>query len=597
MPKVLVISPDAISDQCSSELAAAGYEVFHATGSSDSLELVESHGDIKFAVIDYRLTCSVIARVMKQMQDIAPNLVVIGQSDTNRRLDFTAVGIWQSLQDPWTSDEFIAIAQNQPQGVVRSRVVMTADAKQKWMSSLESRLQDMASGNSILQERITDALDGQRSLQDVHAALHRDAKDLADSVDARLSSLDAKLDSVVEAVSGLVKADHAASESPSLASRLDLIIHNQDEVTDSSVRDSVAYLRDNRVFDSLSVESLSMICKMGEQRTLEPGAELFESGAACESLYIVSSGVIEIRRAKAVGEPSEIAAYCGVGDILCGMGVLTFSNHTSTGIAPDGAEVLAIGRDLLVDIMFLFPHLAIGMYSTLAERIATAVDVQAFRSNNGDLQGCLGHFDLATILQGVILGQGRNGQFHVFDVNGGLSGRIQFGEGKISAAEVGDLKGRDAINKLFQLDLSDCSFRYSGDGSGVRLMDIDRELMSVSGERILLDAAVHADHHNRDSSSGACDSPAMALRRVAVELEWDDEETRELAQLVWGLLQDCTSMDDLLSMVSVDAGALVEVLTAMLKRGLITDEEGYLDADQHSSEAWVSGWGGKSEEA
>ncbi len=282
--------------------------------------------------------------------------------------------------------------------------------------------------------------------------------------------------------------------------------------------EEVSFLRENSIFDVLSTQSLKLICAMGEPRKLEIGGTLFKSGDPCSTFYVVSEGVVEIRRPREEGEEITTAAYSGVGDVLCGMGILTSSCHRSTAEAPDGAEVLAISRELLQDIMFLFPQLAIGMYTTIANRLASTVENEGFRSNSSKLQGSLDHFDLATVLQSVVFGDGRCGQILIFDHRRRMVARIQFGDGRVSAAEFGDHSGCDAINRMFQADLSSHTFSYiKPTDSSYEMMVSDSELLESSGTGLLLNAARLADEERHASCPiPGPDEEAKSLVRARV---------------------------------------------------------------------------------
>ncbi len=603
MARVIVIASEDLAESCSKELEERGYTHLHAASTDQAVELFAQDEDIAIAVVDYDLPGEGLGRLIGQLRDTRPHTLIIGQSTTNRRLNFSAFGVWQSLQKPWSADDFIATVQDRPKDVVRSRVVMTADAKHKWLSSMESRLQGVAGSHVELQDRVTEVLTAQSEVRQQQAALQSGQEDLMSGVEERLSALDSKLSTLVQSIESLAVSGKA--EQHVGAARLEALVTGRLGALESVSDELVQFLRENEIFDALSSQALKLICAMGEFRHFEAGEVLFEVGAPCSEFFVVYSGVVEIRRRESAEDAENAVAYCGVGEVLCGAGVLSFGNHRSAAVAPEGAEVFALDRELLVDVLHMFPHLAVQMYLVLADRMSSFEERRSFQSGRRRLEGCLEYFDLAAILQSLIFGEERTGLFRVFDVDGKVVAQVQFGGGSISAARVGHAKGREAINRLFQLELASHTFSYrEHNDTDTQRLQVDTALQEASMANILLDAARVSDETRRSSAEveqagdddDDDDELVRSYRHLTSTLDWPNDATRDIAERIWEASGKGAALDQLLSGHREDAGRVRSTLAEMLRLGCMTVDTTTNPGVDESSQPWLVQMGDDSEE-
>lgn len=121
-------------------------------------------------------------------------------------------------------------------------------------------------------------------------------------------------------------------------------------------------LRKPALFASIAGPALALLATRATRRTVD--GTVFEAGTDGESMFVVTSGVLEAARQGA--PPRKI----DVGGVVGEVAVLTRARRAATVSAPAPAEVLEIHRDTFAAVAQRAPELVAGLSATLAGWIA-----------------------------------------------------------------------------------------------------------------------------------------------------------------------------------------------------------------------------------
>ncbi len=468
-----------------------------------AFERLEQDADVGVVVIDFDTVVDEIEDVVSLIGEAWPRMLIVGQADVDRLLEFAASGVGHFLRVPWQIDDLLGCALDQHKNLLCARAGRRAPES--------SHLGQSAGPVTVSNERI--------------GALATSL--LARPHLGKISSLEG---------------------------------------------DDIQFLRENQAFQVLSDEALKVVHLLGDLVTFESGGRLFEIGDPCANLFVIKSGVVEIRRPGVPGMGYGAAAFLSAGDVLCEMGVLPGTMHQSMACAPDGAEVLRIERAVFMELLTMFPQLAVHMYAVMAKRLeGVVINAGGPQSHYRKLQGCLEHFDLATIVQSLIAGEERSGILSVYNEDNKVLARVQLGGGRISAVEMGRSRGRTAIYRLFQADFSQHSFAFRELGDGAHALAVDEDLAGLSGVELLLDAARVSDEVTQLRKTYDGESPHVLVREVD-SFEWADSVTQDLAEQIFESTEDPVSLDDVIDRVALAGVEFFSVLADLVNGRVLRTE-------------------------
>lgn len=133
----------------------------------------------------------------------------------------------------------------------------------------------------------------------------------------------------------------------------------------------IALLSRVPLFSELSTEQLRLLAFSAVRLELSPGQILFREGAAALSGYIIAYGGIELTIGEGGGK--RIVATCETGSLVGEVALFVETRRPATGTAIVSSEVLEIDRKLVTRMLNEYPHVAIRLRATLAERLAATV--------------------------------------------------------------------------------------------------------------------------------------------------------------------------------------------------------------------------------
>ena len=133
----------------------------------------------------------------------------------------------------------------------------------------------------------------------------------------------------------------------------------------------IALLSRVPLFSELSTEQLRLLAFSAVRLELSPGQILFREGALALSGYVIVYGGIEMT----VGEGAKrrIVATCETGSLVGEIALFVETRRPATGTAIVSSEVLEIDRKLVTRTLNEYPHVALRLRATLADRLAAMV--------------------------------------------------------------------------------------------------------------------------------------------------------------------------------------------------------------------------------
>lgn len=123
------------------------------------------------------------------------------------------------------------------------------------------------------------------------------------------------------------------------------------------------------LFAQLGPEALRALAQGAARQHHDAGERLVREGEEADSLYLLESGRVAVRKETPGAAPLELARL-GPGELFGEASLLTGEPRMASVVALEGCEVIVIGRAALAPILSADPSLAEGLSRTLAARVA-----------------------------------------------------------------------------------------------------------------------------------------------------------------------------------------------------------------------------------
>lgn len=219
--------------------------------------------------------------------------------------------------------------------------------------------------------------------------------------------------------------------------------------------EEAGFLRRSALFSALADESLAAIYASGETLVCDAGHVVFEEGASGTDLFVVKSGVLEVR--KHSGGRARVVSYVSGGECVGEMALITGAPRSATVRVPERAEVFRLSGEVFERLLHQSAELSLGLARVLARRLELANRLQD-QGPGHHLAGDLQFFEVAEVCQTLIQSR-RTGVMRVWtqQVPGDVC--LWFDGGWIRHARAGVLCGRDAALVLLR-DKLDGSFEF-----------------------------------------------------------------------------------------------------------------------------------------
>jgi CRP-like cAMP-binding protein len=138
-----------------------------------------------------------------------------------------------------------------------------------------------------------------------------------------------------------------------------------------SLDGDIALLKRVPLFGGLPTEQLRLIAFSAVRLDLLAGQVLFRAGDRAMSGYVVSSGTLELSVKE--GDKSNLLAKCEAGSLVGEIALFVETRRPATATATAPAQVLEIDRKLISRMLNEYPHIAVSLRATLAERLTATV--------------------------------------------------------------------------------------------------------------------------------------------------------------------------------------------------------------------------------
>ena len=138
-----------------------------------------------------------------------------------------------------------------------------------------------------------------------------------------------------------------------------------------SLDGDIALLKRVPLFGELPTEQLRLIAFSAVRLDLVPGQVLFREKANANCGYIVSSGVLELTVGE--GKTRELMATCEAGSLVGEIALFVETKRPVTATAMIASQVIEIDRKLITRMLNEYPHIAVRLRATLADRLSATV--------------------------------------------------------------------------------------------------------------------------------------------------------------------------------------------------------------------------------
>ncbi len=322
--------------------------------------------------------------------------------------------------------------------------------------------------------------------------------------------------------------------------------------------DDISFLRDTALFRDMPESVIQTIVTEGRTITFGTGQLVVKKKTPGDSLFVVKSGVVEVVN-PAEGPP---LAYLGRGESFGEMALLTSSERSADVRVPQRAELLLIDRALFDDLMTNHSGFAAQMAVILAHRLVAVLEDLPDREVKRELQGDLGYFDLATVVQ-TLISSSQSGVM-TLSIDKTMVAQLFFQGGNIFRACYGQRRGDEAVHHLFQA-LPGGQFLFESRADDA-VADGPDPGITVPAMALMMDSVRLQDELKILLEELPADN--TLLERNADKLVWTETKGQADAHQIWECLQAPVTVGELF-----DRSHVCHYHTARIVAGLLQTEQ------------------------
>jgi CRP-like cAMP-binding protein len=276
-----------------------------------------------------------------------------------------------------------------------------------------------------------------------------------------------------------------------------------------------AFLKRAPLFRNLSDQLLSQIYTVGEIVECGPGHVIFSEGSPGFDLFVVKSGVVEVRKdGESSSQNPRVVSYLSTGECLGEMSLVTGLPRSATVRVPERAEVFRVPGTAFDRLLHEEASVALSLAKILAYRLQIANQLHMSDSaSTKHLAGDLEFFDLPEVCQTLTQGR-RTGVMLIRTMAG--EGMLYFKEGDIRHARMGLLRGRDAVIYVFRHKLRGSFEFHSTEGYAGPL---EEPTIEESPMGLVLEAVRQRDEI--DAMRSRLPGPDHVFIRQTEQPKWD----------------------------------------------------------------------------
>lgn len=158
------------------------------------------------------------------------------------------------------------------------------------------------------------------------------------------------------------RQQHSPASSPAIA---------EGGVAVLTVVEKAIFLRAVPVFAAMAPAQLQILASAGEELEYPRGTAIFSAGDPADRLFVIVSGRVGIEEARARGNVVRIATI-EAREPFGELAVFDAPAHTTSAVAVDDCYLLAIRREVLLDLIGQHPDLALTIIKFLSRRLREA---------------------------------------------------------------------------------------------------------------------------------------------------------------------------------------------------------------------------------
>lgn len=184
-----------------------------------------------------------------------------------------------------------------------------------------------------------------------------------------------------------------------------------------------------------------------------PGGVIFEEGSPGFDLYVIKTGVVEVRKRSEGHQKAKVVSFLSPGECVGEMSLITGLPRSATVRVPQKADVFRVPGLAFEGLLNRYAAIAVSLAKILAFRLEIANQLHVSESSaQKHLSGDLEYFDLLEVSQTLHHGR-RTGVMAVVAPAVGGEAQLFFDGGHIRHARSGRLDGRDAVLCVFRRPL------------------------------------------------------------------------------------------------------------------------------------------------
>jgi CRP/FNR family cyclic AMP-dependent transcriptional regulator len=131
---------------------------------------------------------------------------------------------------------------------------------------------------------------------------------------------------------------------------------------------NVDVLAEVPMFQLLDEQEKGSLAELLESRHFDRGETIFSFGDTGEEMYIMRSGKVEVFVETTEGDKIVLGEF-EAGDVFGEISMLDGGPRTASAIVIDDAELLALSRDHLLDLLRRHPHAGVDMLTVMGRRL------------------------------------------------------------------------------------------------------------------------------------------------------------------------------------------------------------------------------------
>lgn len=268
------------------------------------------------------------------------------------------------------------------------------------------------------------------------------------------------------------------------------------------------------------------------RKKVHPQEIIYRQGDAADSLYIISSGVVEVFTHSPDGQQTRSVGVMARGEFFGDLAALTGQPRLAAARALEPTELLQIEKLAFLQLLEKIPKMGAYFARNLARRLHKTSTEAHLNVYEIDLTGNLRHFDLLTIFQ-AITNMERTGELQLKNPANELIGSFFFRAGRAEQARFAHLEGIEAVWEGFLHLASDGTFTFQAKDKPDAPVP-EQHQITLGSTDLLIQGCSRRDSYQ--ALSEPMRQMQGRLSRVTETLAWTEPETEVLAGRIWELI-------------------------------------------------------------